>query len=377
MTTQDPPNRSDVPPEAKSSPCATSPSRSIQQGRETTSLRRGPIILLAFVALIVAAIAGVRVGMLDLPSPPRGVTAASAGLAHLDMWAGLDRYIRAKRGAPDPASLGVNDVTLAAARLARAGLARIETGDEPTGLGMVARAVRTDPTNLVLGNAYRMAVFRLQRAYLSKAHERGVLTPAFPDHLKNQPMALFESLSRETNAREVRLQLALAWVDKMLLFPALEIKAPSSVESVKLLTEIIDDHNAGYVPALFARGLNHLHRPARLVWPESDKTPPDAAARDIGLCVAIGRRLGVGSARLQARLATALGDAYVKAGRLSVARSWWQIAQNLCGDTDVYEAVRERFGWSDEETLDRLERELDRARSELDTPMTDLAMMWE
>ena len=71
-----------------------------------------------------------------------------------------------------------------------------------------------------------------------------------------------------------------------------------------------------------------------------------------------------------------LGDAYVKAGRLNVARSWWQIAQNLCGDDSIQQAVRRRYGWGDEEILDRLEEELDRARAELDQPMTDLAMMW-
>jgi hypothetical protein len=131
-----------------------------------------------------------------------------------------------------------------------------------------------------------------------------------------------------------------------------------------------------YVPALFARGLNHLHRPARLVWPESRKTDQDAAAEDIARCVAIGRKLGVGSARLQAALAISLGDSYVKAGRYGVARSWWQIAQNLCHDADTRDAVRRRFGWPDEEMLDRLEKELDEARGELDHPMTDLALMW-
>jgi hypothetical protein len=71
-----------------------------------------------------------------------------------------------------------------------------------------------------------------------------------------------------------------------------------------------------------------------------------------------------------------LGDAYVKTGRLNVARSWWQIAQNLCHDDDIQQAIRRRYAWGDEEILDRLEEELDRARMELDHPMTDLAMMW-
>ena len=92
--------------------------------------------------------------------------------------------------------------------------------------------------------------------------------------------------------------------------------------------------------------------------------------------MAIGRRFHAGSARLQASLALSLGDAYVKAGRLGVARSWWQIAQNLCRDDDLQASIRRRYGWQDGEILDRLEEELDRSRSALDHPMTDLAMMW-
>jgi hypothetical protein len=148
------------------------------------------------------------------------------------------------------------------------------------------------------------------------------------------------------------------------------------VQAVDLLTGVIEKDNPGYVPALFARGLNHLHRPARLIWPESARTPQDAAVRDIGKCVAIGRRFGAGSPRLQATLSICLGDAYVKAGRLSVARSWWQIAQNLCRDDDLTAAIRRRYAWQNEEILDRLEEELDRGRSELNHPMTDLALMW-
>jgi hypothetical protein len=238
------------------------------------------------------------------------------------------------------------------------------------------RGIRLDPNNLVLANAYRMVVFRLRRDFLAASRRALAVAPKFPPELDGQPIAFFEELDRQHASRETKLHLALSWVDEMLLFPALEIKAPASVQSVDLLTQVLDKDDPAYVPALFARGLNHLHRPARLVWPESARTPKDAAARDIGRCVAIGRRLGAGSARLQATLALSLGDAYVKAGRLNVARSWWQIAQNLCRDQDLQTAVRRRYAWQNEEILDRLEDELDRGRGELDHPMTDLAMMW-
>src|SRR5439155_2405241 len=111
------------------------------------------------------------------------------------------------------------------------------------------------------------------------------------------------------------------WVDELLLFPALEIQAPASVESVNLLTSTLA-HDPAYVPALYGRGLNYLHRPARLVWPEARKAAPDAASRDIGRCVAIGRSIGGASPRLVASLALSLGDAYAKEGKPERARSW-------------------------------------------------------
>jgi hypothetical protein len=322
-----------------------------------TQLRAG-VRAEAWIAVVVliavtVVVAWSRVGLFGLPSVPSNLTQERVGLNRLEYLRTLDGAARA-------------DIQSQESRIA----------DPEKRLEDIRIRVRKTPDILALGNAYRMEVFRLRRDFLIEARKRGELTPEFPPHLEKQPIVFFEELVHEHPSRETKLQLALSWVDEMLLFPALEIKAPSSVEAVKLLTDIIDNGNEFYVPALFARGLNHLHRPARLVWPEADKTPPDAAARDIGLCVAIGRTVGGGSPRLQATLAMTLGDAYVKAGRQSVARSWWQIAQNLCRDDDIQQAVRRRYGWRDEEILDRLEEELDRARTELDHPMTDLAMMW-
>lgn len=308
--------------------------------------------LLLFIAT--AALALTRVGLLDLPHVPSSVSQAAAGLNDLAIEKELDLSVRMAIESERP---------------------KLDNPDER--LENIRVRVRRSPEKLAIGNAYRMEVFRLRREFLNESRTHGQLTPDFPTYLDHQPIAFFEELVRQHPSREARLQLALAWVDEMLLFPALEIKAPSSVQAVDILTEILDEPgNEYYVPALFARGLNHLHRPARLVWPESNKTPPDAAVQDIAKCVAIGRRLNVGSARLQAILAMTLGDSYVKAGRLSVARSWWQIAQNLCHEDDIQQAVRRRYAWGDEEILDRLEEELDRARMELDRPMTDLAMMW-
>jgi tetratricopeptide (TPR) repeat protein len=321
-----------------------------------------------------AALAWFRVGMLDLPAVPGGLTLKTAGLADLQQMKQLNALIwsEAQSGSDSQNAAVLSE----AARLVQRGIAAYRRGDTSAALDDMRRGIRLDPNNLVLANAYRMVVFRLRRDFLATSRRELAAAPKFPPGLEGQPITFFEELDHQHASRETKLHLALAWVDEMLLFPALEIKAPASVQSVDLLTQVIDKDHPGYVPALFARGLNHLHRPARLVWPESARTPKDAAARDIGRCVAIGRRLGAGSPRLQATLALCLGDAYVKAGRLNVARSWWQIAQNLCRDEDLQTAIRLRYAWQNEEILDRLEDELDRGRGELDHPMTDLALMW-
>lgn len=322
-----------------------------------------------------------RMGLLDLPRVPSDLSVASAGLPDMEASRKLDDYIRHSPNIFVTMSSALNhEVMKHPGWRMRHGVEFCRLRGEESamaGLQLMREEVRSRPSDSVLGNSYRMEVFRLRREFLKSMKSRGELTPQFPIHLDRQPIAFFEELVRDHPSRETKLQLALAWVDEMLLFPALEIKAPSSVQSVDILTELLSTPgNEWYVPALFARGLNHLHRPSRLVWPENAKTPVNAAVLDIAKCVAAGRKFGVGSERLHATLAIALGDAYVKAGRNSSARSWWQIAQNLCSDDDLQQSIRRRYSWPDEQILDRLEEELDRSRTELDHPMTDLALMW-
>ena len=348
--------------------CAPPASQSLKRARRM--LWTG---IAACAVLALAAFAWFRSGALDLPSVPPALTLDSSGLAGLEQMKQLNALIWS---APGRASSAAREPRLPeAAALVQRGIAAARGPEAEPGLELMRRGIRLDPNNLVLANAYRMVLFGLRRDFLAAARRQSVAVPRFPPELDRQPIVFFEALDREHSTRETNLHLALAWVDEMLLFPALEIKAPSSVQAVDLLTLVIKDHPA-YVPALYGRGLNHLHRPSRLVWPESAKTPRDAAVQDIGRCVAIGRRIGVGSGRLRATLAISLGDAYVKTGRLSVARSWWQIAQNLCHDDDLQAGIRRRYAWQNEEILDRLEEELDRSRSELERPMTDLALMW-
>lgn len=341
-------------------------------GKRSSQRRWWIVALILFVA--VAAFAWSRTGMLDLPAVPANITLEATGLSGLEQMKQLNELIWS---APQSSHNSQKSPALTeAASLVQRGINAYRRGDTKEALKLMRQGIRLEPNNLVLANAYRMVVLGLRRDSLASARRELILTPRFPPELDRQPIVFFEELDRGHSTRETKLNLALAWVDEMLLFPGLEVKAPSSVKAVDLLTQVIENNNPGYVPALFARGLNHLHRPSRLVWPESTKTSLDAAAQDIGKCVAIGRRFNVGSARLQATLALDLGDAYVKTGRLSVAHSWWQIAQNLCRDDGLQTAIRRRYTWQNEEMLDRLEDEQERGRSEPNHSMTDLALMW-
>jgi hypothetical protein len=313
-----------------------------------TRRRPRPVIVgLIVTAAVVVVLALYRAGLLDLPPVPPGTTLESSGLAGLD------------------------SLAQEAATLSR----RLQSDDERS-LAELRAALLAAPADLVIGNAYRMMVLRLVSQHLAAAAATGELVPNLPSYLEGEPTATLDRLRREHPSREATLQLALARVDEMLLYPALEIKAPASVESVELLTQIVEGSDPSYVPALYARGLNYLHRPARLVWPEERKAAPDAASRDLGTAVAIGRHLEVGSPRLRATLGLALGDAYAKEGRGAVARSWWQIARAASADTAIRAAADRRFGWEDRELLDRLETELEARMLDLDPPMTDLSIMW-
>lgn len=321
----------------------------------------------ALAASALVAFALWRGGLLGLPPVPTGLSAERSGLADL---AGL-RERAAQLDRAEPLDPGVDS----ALALARRGLAAVRRGDSARGLDTLRAAFRLGPRDLVIGNAYRMAALRVRRAILARTPAHDSLPGSGADELAFSAIAPLQTICREQPSREATLQLALAWVDELILHPALEVQAPASIESVNQFTTLLAEDPV-YVPALLGRGLNYLHRPARLVWPELRKAAPDAASRDLGTGVAIGRRIGGAPPRLVATLALDLGDAYAKEGRAERARSWWQIAQNASPDADLRAAVRRRFGWRDEELLDRLEEDLARGMLDLDHPLSDLSVMW-
>lgn len=331
---------------------------------------RAGILVGIVVLLSLVGVAYYRSGLLNLPSVPDRVTVYDVGF---DGLAGMKSF-------SDAVMSGVNPDADGLSASVRAAIDQIQKGEEGRGIQQLEEATRQNPTNLVVGNTLRMEVFKLKRKWLSINAGKSEIALQFPDYLQDQPIRFFRELVKAKPIREKKFQLALALVDHMLLFPALEIKAPSSVEAVEILTSIIDEPGGAgghYVPALFARGLNYLYRPFNLVWPERIAAAPDAASKDISLAVAVGQKIGVGSNALKAELSLALGDAYAKEGKLSLARSWWQIANNMARDEKFRERVFLRLKWNDNDVRASLEQTLERQMDDLDHPLSDVRFMWE
>lgn len=347
--------------------------------RQATTPAAGPsrsrrpvwIAVALLAALAVTVVAVRRGGLLGLPAVPPGVTAGSAGLEHLKELGARARILDSAAGG----IMAPADGSGPAVARAAAGLVAIHDGDPQRGLDSLRAGLAQAPDDLVLGNAFRMAVFHLRRQYLGDAAGRVTLAAQVPAWLEHEPFVTLDRLYAQHPCREMALNRALAWSDELVLYGALEIKAPASVESVKLLTALLQSEPT-YVPALYGRGLNYVHRPKRLEWPEAKKMAPDAASADVGLSVAIGRHVGGASPQLVATLALTLGDAYAKEGQAERARSWWQIANNSCREPEITEAVRRRLTWQDDQLLDALESELETRMRDTAHPLTDLSMMW-
>jgi hypothetical protein len=323
-----------------------------------------------FLLATLIAVAYYRSGVLNLPEAPKAFSAADAGLEGLDGLRALDERIRGD---------GPFSVTDAPTTEIRDALSEIRRGNEGEGVRRMESLVEREPTNLVLGNILRMEIFNLTRRQLIVNANQGEIALKLPEYLENEPAQFYRSLAVRRPEREVKLELALSLVDHMLLFPALEIKAPASVEAVEILSSVLDEpgpRGACYVPALYARGLNYLYRPFNLVWPERISAAPDAASRDIALAIAIGRKTGAGSNALKSELSLSLGDAYAKEGKLNAARSWWQLANNISHADQMRQRVFKRLRWNDDDLSENLEATLGEQMEDLDHPLSDLRFIW-
>ena len=262
-----------------------------------------------------------------------------------------------------------------AAEKARVALDGVKIGDPASRLEAMGRLVEAHPDNLVLGNAFRMEVYRQKRQFLAAARARGERSPALPDVLAAEPFATLTRIAAQSPATEPLVQIGLAHVDQMVLDPALEVRAPASIDSVRTFTSVLADHPHD-VPALVGRGLNHLNRPRKLVWPERPAPPADAASRDLALAAAVGAKVGGASARVKGILLLLLGDAYAHEGKAGLARSWWTAAAATTDDRGVKAELALRARWPEAEFPDRLEARLEERMADMDAPVSDLSFLW-
>src|ERR1043166_1560070 len=103
--------------------------------------------IVGILVLALGVFAWVRVGILDLPSVPSGLTQAAAGLSGLEEMKKLDTLIW---------SMSESNIVPAiseAAMLVRRGIAKQHGGDTVAGLEDIRQGIRQEPNNLVLANA--------------------------------------------------------------------------------------------------------------------------------------------------------------------------------------------------------------------------------
>jgi hypothetical protein len=333
------------------------------------------MIRCAVVLAIVAGSAGcARVS--GLPPVPDSVTRADAGLDGIEQASREARAFsvpvteaeRAGWVANPPAEV-VDRYRQAAERIAR-------KDDEAAGFRALGALVESAPSDLVLGNAFRMQVYRAKRAFFSAAAARGERSPPLPAHLAAEPMATLQRAAASRTTRELGVQIALASVDQMVLSPALEVKAPASIDSVHAFSAVLRS-DPYYVPALVGRGLNHLNRPRNLVWPEKPAPAADAASADMAMAAAVGAKVGGASSRVKGLLLLLLGDAYAHEGKAGIARGWWTVAQESTGDPGVQAELALRAQWPEQEMPDRLEARLEERMADMDAPLSDLSFLWD
>jgi hypothetical protein len=302
----------------------------------------------AAIALLGAGLASCS-RVTGLPAVPDSVTRRDAGLDTIDRWAEEARALAGER---------------------------VEPGREPLALQALGARVAAHPDDLVIGNAFRMRVYRLKREFLAAELTRGERSPSLPDYLKDEPQGTLTRALASTPTRELRVQIALAYVDRMFLDPALEVRAPASIDSVHTFSAVLasDPH---YIPALVGRGLNHLNRPRHLVWPEHPAPAADAASQDLSLAAAVGAKVGGASARVKGLLLLLLGDAYAHEGKAGLARSWWVLAGESTNDRTVQDELRIRASWPEPEMADRLEARLEQRMEDIDAPVSDLSFLWD
>lgn len=182
---------------------------------------------------------------------------------------------------------------------------------------------------------------------------------------QNRSIDFFEDMVDENQDNlELRLHLALAYVDKM----------PSSMlgivgqgllsnKSISQLTKIIEKDSSNW-SAVYARAMNHLH------WPRAMRHAPDAVA-DFELAIAIEKGMNLSRTKpVFERSYTGLGDALLKDKRHDEARTVWREGLRLYPKSS---GLRKRLSIEDNEELEQFMKQARRLNKQIDT---DMSAVW-
>lgn len=187
----------------------------------------------------------------------------------------------------------------------------------------------------------------------------------------DRSIRFFERLVSEHGDRpEPRLQLALAYVDKMPdHMMGIVGQGKLSNQSIAQLTKVLENEAAikndeTHWAALYALGMNHLY------WPKALRHAPDAVAA-FTRCIEFQQRMSASGPRACFVLPyVGLGDALVKNGQHDEARKIWKEARAAFPDD---ERLKERLALEDDAKLTEF---IDKVRGLGIVVDTDLAILW-
>lgn len=229
------------------------------------------------------------------------------------------------------------------------GLRLADQGERDESLAHLEIAAQRDPSNLRFGNDLRLACIRFGR------YDRGI--------------AFFKNLTEAHPDRpEPRLQLALAYIDKMPdHMMGIVGQGKLSKQSIGLLTRILESggprDNQVTWAALHALGMNHLY------WPKALGHAP-LSVHAFEKCIQHQKTSMGGPDPYFILPYLGLGDALVKARRYEEARRVWTEAQTLLGRD---ERLVRRLSIVDDEALTEF---VDETRGLGVVVDTDLAVLW-
>ncbi len=231
------------------------------------------------------------------------------------------------------------------------GLTLAMKGDVDSALTHLERATHLVPKELKYGNAYRMMCIKFRQI------DRGI---------KFLEKSVEEMEKANQDIPELRLNLALAYVDKM---PSSDIgivtQARLSTKSIRQLEDVLAKQPDSWA-GTYALGMNHLY------WPKALRHAPksiEAFQRCLAIQEKVIKETGEPKPHF-VRGYLGLGDAYVKDKKFDEARGVWRSAEAHFPD-DPH--LKQRLALTDDKTLGKF---VDKERGLGVVVDTDLTILW-